>query len=541
MAAPETRSPATVCPLGRKGVPSPLEEREKRVTFARMRGRPFGYDTTGRPAAQVSGRLIRTAIETLHECVKQRVLEGPAAGAPESERAAAVSQAQEAALDELVSGLNSAIPDPGYHVTAAYLLNEGNRYSREMELFVNVLCQDISQDPAYYWKRGANAISPALAAIFRPFATRRVFEVVPRVTTRFVETDVRIVETTDSSAVLQWYGHLQQEGLPPELRTEWLEMSCPAFCGAYASIPARVNAAVAPADVKAMRCQRQGSECCEWRFSWRNAEPRPGAVTWGGVGASAVLGGLALLPFPGHVALAFAAPLPAAFAWHAFRMRGLAHAHDRQDRALAELQPLAEELHLRVEEAQAGLQLAELERARRADWLAALDGLSHAVGGAASPEVMLRAGLTALAEHNLFDRGLVLLVDRDQRLLVGSASVGGSPDSAARVAKLREPLDGSLFASVLETGGTALVTGDALRETSLGGFWVTLATRELAVIPLTVGGKPIGLLVADNTHTGRPVSDEDQRLLGAVANLLAAGVDRVRLRREVEGESTHPG
>src|SRR5258706_7056 len=96
-------------------------------------------------------------------------------------------------------------------------------------------------------QRGGRSLSPSLAAVFRPFSLRQIYSLVPKVTARFVETDIRVVEAADSSAVLQWYSNKQQEGLSPELRTEWLEMSCPAFCGAYSSIPGRMEPTAEPA------------------------------------------------------------------------------------------------------------------------------------------------------------------------------------------------------------------------------------------------------------------------------------------------------
>lgn len=542
MADVATGVPATVCPLGRKGGLTPLDERESRVTFARMRGRPFGYDSAGRPAAQVDGKMIKAALATLKDCVGRRAAASVPREAPEAERARAIEGAQSAAVEALVSRLNETILDPAYHVTAEKLGKDGHRYSREFELFVNVFCHELAGDPRYYWMRGASAIPPSLATIFRPFATRRIFDVVPRVTARFVDTDVRVLETSDTSAVLRWSGQRQQEGLPPELRTEWLEMSCPAFCGAYSSIPERVDPERGPARVKALRCQRQGSEACEWRFTWESPRPRPGLEVWGGIAASLLLLAGAALRIPWRGVLALFALVPALLGFHAFRRALLLYESERRGRALGELQPLAEELHTRVDSAQASVQIGELERVRRGDWLAAFERVSAALADGGSPETLLKTGLAPLSERGLFDRGFVLLLDREKRNLVGAASTGASPETAARLRKLVEPLAGSIFADVLAGAAPTLLGVDELRYSALVGFWVTLATRELAALPLLARGRALGVLVVDNTPSGRPISEEDRRLLVAIGGVLALGLDRASLKAELDdGETTHPG
>jgi hypothetical protein len=316
-------------------------------------------------------------------------------------------------------------------------------------------------------------------------------------------------------------------------------MSCPAFCGAYSSIPERISPESGPADVKALRCQRQGSECCEWRFTWRNPKPGPSVLFWGGIAASLLLLAAALSPLPGHAVLGILALLPALLGWHAWRIRELRYEHERQDRALSELQPLAEELHTQADAVQARSQLGGLELARRGDWLEALNEMSQAIGADRDRDEILKAGLSALSAHNIFDRGFALLLDRDKGLLAGGPSVGGGPEAAARLQKLEESLGESAFAAVLQASGPTILASEQLRESSVGSFWVTLATRELAAVPLSAGGRAFGLLMVDNTYTGRPVTDEDQRLLQTAASILASGLDRAYLRTQVDADDTH--
>jgi hypothetical protein len=129
-----------------------------------------------------------------------------------------------------------------YHVTKDSLLDEGNSYSREFELYVNELGRAISGDPRFYFKRGTRSVPGSILHLARPFSLRRVYDLLPRFTAKVVHTDIRVVETTRSTAVIEWRSATQLADIPVALRAVWLEMSCQACQGAYAVIPSLLQA-----------------------------------------------------------------------------------------------------------------------------------------------------------------------------------------------------------------------------------------------------------------------------------------------------------
>jgi len=61
-----------------------------------------------------------------------------------------------------------------------------------------------------------------------------------------------------------------------------------------------------------------------------------------------------------------------------------------------------------------------------------------------------------------------------------------------------------------------------------------LDTRELVTAPLVVTGEFLGLVIADNKFSGRPITEEDIQLLSIVANQTAAALSHIRLIWELE-------
>jgi hypothetical protein len=66
-----------------------------------------------------------------------------------------------------------------------------------------------------------------------------------------------------------------------------------------------------------------------------------------------------------------------------------------------------------------------------------------------------------------------------------------------------------------------------------------LETEELITAPLVVTGNALGLVVADNKFSGRPITEEDIQLLSIVANQTAAALSHIRLIQELERFQDH--
>ena len=258
---------------GDKGPASSAEpaDVEPRPLPPYMVGRPFGADAAGRPITHTRGHVIRGAAEYMLECVVRRAAASlpPELGA--AERETHLARARAAALEELVACLNAAIPDPLYHVTADYLLDEAHSYSTEFDAFACEICRRLSGDPRYHFNRAVKTIPASLAYLGRPFSLAQVYKMLPRLVSKFAEADMRTVRTGPGSAVIQYYANRELAELPEGLRRIYLFSGCRHGQGALAQIP-RIVAGLPVAAVRETRCQLQGDPCCEWEFTWH--EPR---------------------------------------------------------------------------------------------------------------------------------------------------------------------------------------------------------------------------------------------------------------------------
>ena len=176
---------------------------------ATMVGRPFGSDETGRPVGCRKGSFIRATVEYMLECVAQRTLAtlkspGEARASEQGDQAVkAVMQAKAAALEVLLARLNAAIPDPTYHVTAQYLMNDRNSYSLEFTVFVGSICRELSGDPQFPFNTGARSVPSSLVLLLRPFSLSQVYRMVSRFSAKLADTDLRVGKVTPTSAVIQ--------------------------------------------------------------------------------------------------------------------------------------------------------------------------------------------------------------------------------------------------------------------------------------------------------------------------------------------------
>jgi signal transduction histidine kinase len=107
------------------------------------------------------------------------------------------------------------------------------------------------------------------------------------------------------------------------------------------------------------------------------------------------------------------------------------------------------------------------------------------------------------------------------------------------VRAIRVPLDdpGSFLVRALNAGRTTIVSGgkevgsDVAVEPRLTA---QLGVDAFVAVPLVAEGSPVGLLLADNVFTGRPVDDEDVEVLEVLGMKAAFAIERAHLMRDLE-------
>ena len=504
-----------------------------------MVGPPFGLDAQGRPIRQVNGKLIAGTVRHMLDVVEERAHRVSDERTTPAQLLLAVEREKQRSLEALVAELNAAIGDSRHHVTAEMLLSEGNNYSREFELHLIESCRRISGDAEFVFRRGAKVVPRSLVAAFMPLPLRQVYAVLPAITAKFVASDIRVVETSTVSAVIRWSAASQLHEVPEPLRIRWLRMSCEAYKGAYVSLPPLLRPGLPPAAVSDIRCQLEGDDACEWRFTWTTPRPeRTGRLLLGGAGSAALLAGWAA-GGPLHELLAALAPLPLALAWFWWRVAWMRHEADSQRALLLEQRQLVEEQVDRAQAAAGELQQVNAALSRRIAELTALSEVGRALSSTLDLSDLLDRALAAVTEHLGFDRAALMLLDEERGAFHGVRIHGGTPEARELLSALTIPVDDetSLAVRTVRAGRPVLVADTSKDSERLRRFSDLLGIRSILAAPVQFQGRPIGAIFVDNGPSGRALPSDAAGLLFTVATQIAPAVENARLYLKIADQN----
>ena len=503
--------------------------------LVRMGGRPFGVDYDGQPIRDGTGRVIAGAIRHLMDVVARNATANAPSGLSSSDLDARVEAAQSDAMDRLVEMLNDAIGDERYHVTPSYLLDESNNYSYEFRLFLADYCRVISGDPDFFFHQGQHSIVPALIHLARPLGIQRTFAVLPRMTAKAVHTDLRVVETTPTSAVIRWYGADQAARVPEQHRLAYIRYACQVYQGTFSSAP-NVIFGLPPGKVTQTSCQADGAEYCEWEFTWQPSVGPRIPIWWvaGGIVLALLTVAALLLHWRGAAGIAWATPpLIVALVVVAARGWGLRAQRDHLAGLLQEQRDVSEAEHDRSDDARAELQLANLELGRRVSELTALHDVAQAVSSTLNLHDLLDASLAAVVERLHVDHAFALLLDDDGAILADAHSAGDDPARAAQVTALRVTIgDGDpALGEALHATSPTIIDDLSRRDPTLAAV---LNASEVMLTPLVTKGRAMGVLGINNDRAGQPLAMADAPLLFTIGSEIATAIESAQLYQQLE-------
>ena len=503
-----------------------------------MTGRPFGVDEHGERIEHGTGRLVVGALEWMQEFVEQEAIRASAALAPES-RDAHIRQARTDSINALISALNSAIPDRRYHVTADYLLNEGNNYSYEFRLYVSEFARAISGDPRFFFHQGPRVIPSALGLMSRPLGTRGTYAILPRLVAKGVQTDLQVADLSDDSATVHWFAASQLEQVPPRHHKRYTRLACEIYQGTFAAVPT-FNGNL-PGSVHATRCQADGAPYCEWVFTWEEATAEVGRQwLFAGLGGTVALLAAATRQSPRNVLAAIGALLPAATGYLFNELSTARWRSDRLASRLQEQQTLAEQEYDANVLANSELQSANVELQMKLSELTTLHQLSVATQATLHLDEVLDQSLATLVNNLSFERALVLLVDQERRVLSRGRSLGVLEEQDDLVSTLEIDLTNpdALFAELLQAGEAVLYTDlDRSEHEPTRLLAQALGASSVLGTPLITKGERVGILAVDNGRTGRPLAETDRDLLFTIGSQIAGAIGSARLYEAVEQQN----
>lgn len=511
--------------------------RDLHIERRRLQGRPFGLDEDGNEIRQVNGKLVRGAIEYMLEFIEQKVAQEAPPGLTKTQLAQRITEAQDEAFDKLVTLLNAAINDERYNVSREYLMNEGNYYSYEFEFFICDFARAICGDPDFFFHRAKKSIPSSLAWIGRPFTLQQIYNLLPRFTALFVDTDIRVLRTAKNSAVIQWWGQAQAEKVPEPSRAGYLELGCYGYQGAYATIPPILNPGLPLAQVRETTCQLKGDECCTWEFTWQNPMPRRSRWLWVGLAGTVALLAYSLSALPGSRIAAWLALFPLVASWFIPRLRLLEYENELKAQQVLEQRATAEAQYDQLQKAYGDVQIANVGLQTKISELTTLRDMGLVLSSTLNQEELLDRTLRIVTSNLNFDRAMVLLVDEERRVLTGGRMIGGMPEMGEMIAKLELPLDDDelLLARVVKTGEPVLVRdASQVSGATTQSIIAALKMRTFLSVPLQAKGRCVGALAVDNLHSARPITEDDQGLLVTLGHVVGVAIENAQLYEAVE-------
>ncbi|MFN8381646.1 MAG: ATP-binding protein [Anaerolineales bacterium] len=500
-----------------------------------MQGRPFGIDENGNPIKHSRGAVYNGAFNYIRYCIREKIEKELPTNLSKAEREERIKAAQDAALEDLVSRLNAAIPDPRYHITLEYLQNEGNTYSREFALYFFETGRYISGDHDFHFNKGKFNEVQAVTYLIRPFTLSQVYRSFPRFVGKYTDLDVETISTTENSAVLRMRAEKQLAGLPKNIHQHSLLSTCHGFQGYLVNLPT-FHSNRPPARIVEKKCAMHGDEYCEWELFWENPHPSIGFKVWGGILLSVILAVYSLLRMPAWEWTSLLAVAPALLGWLTHQTELNLFEKNRHKAMIEEYGQKSEAQYDSLLQTNTDLQISNVSLQQKISQITALHEIGLAVSSILDLDQLLGKSLEAVT-HNLgFDRAMIMIVNENDQTLTGGRIKGDSSELTNAIKNLSIPLSrSSLLTQSIQTGKPVLVNNiDELKENAQRQSLEQFGITGYASVPLTVKGKIIGVLLADNSQSKRPIVQESLDLLVTVGSQIASAIDSALLYQTLE-------
>jgi PAS domain S-box-containing protein len=259
--------------------------------------------------------------------------------------------------------------------------------------------------------------------------------------------------------------------------------------GIYSGIPTIWN--LPPAALEETKCYFQGDEYCEYHFKWQ----RKFSLR--------------------EVALRLLVP------W-----RALTYTIEELERDKELLKKKFDEIH------RLNIQLKE-----KIDQLICMQETSTAALSVLNLEKLLQVTLRLLINSAKLDRAGILLLDEKGELLELTYAEGIPPELFDRVRNYQIPITkvDNVIARVAMTGIPVVIQDVTRSKLNMNNPLIQFfKPKAFILVPLTVRGKVIGVLLADRVHEDATITDGDREFIVSFANQIAIALENAVLYRKLE-------
>jgi PAS domain S-box-containing protein len=258
--------------------------------------------------------------------------------------------------------------------------------------------------------------------------------------------------------------------------------------GIYSGIPTIWN--LPPATLQETKCYFQGDEYCEYHFKWqRKFSLREGLLRL-------------LVPW-----------------------RALNYTIEELERDKELLKGKFDEVH------RLNIQLKE-----KIDQLICLQETSTAALSVLHLDKLLQVTLRLLINSAKLDRAGILLLDEKGEFLELTCAEGIGPELYDQVRNYQIPITkvDNVIARVAMTGIPAVIQDVISSKLNLNNPLIQFfKPKAFILVPLTVRGKVIGVLMADRVHEDATITDGDREFIVSFANQIAIALENAILYRKI--------
>jgi PAS domain S-box-containing protein len=367
-----------------------------------------------------------------------------------------------------------------------FLMEINNWVSSDVvtKMFENA--KDITQDDEVAFKMGfESAARKKLGYVQRiiMFAyknPRRTLKRVQAINDKFNKNKrIELVETRGDGAVirLHWF-----KGIPSTVDY------CLFNKGIYSGIPTIWD--LPPASLHETKCYFQGDEYCEYHFEWQKKYSLRESLL------------RLLVPW-----------------------RALNYTIEELERDKELLKKKFDEVH------RLNIQLKE-----KIAQLICLQETSTAALSVLNLEKLLQVTLRLLINSAKLDRAGILLLDEKGELLDLTCAEGITPEVFDQVKNYQIPISkvDNVIARVAMTGIPVVIQDVIHSKLNLNNPLIQfLKPKAFILVPLTVRGKVIGVLIADRVHEEATITDGDREFIVSFANQIAIALENAILYRKI--------
>jgi PAS domain S-box-containing protein len=290
---------------------------------------------------------------------------------------------------------------------------------------------------------------------------------------------IELVETSGDRAVLRlhWF-----EGIPSTVDY------CLFNKGIYSGIPTIWD--LPPASLHETKCYFRGDEYCEYHFTWQRKFSIKEALL------------RLLVPW-----------------------RALNYTIEELERDKELLKKKFDEIH------RLNIQLKE-----KIDQLICLQETSTAALSVLHLEKLLQVTLRLLINSAKLDRAGILLLDEKGEMLALTCAEGIAPEIFDRIKHYQIPITkvDNVIARVAMTGIPVVIQDVTQSKLNMNNPLIQFfQPKAFILVPLTVRGKVIGVLMADRVHEEATITDGDREFIVSFANQIAIALENAILYRKI--------